>query len=135
MIEYRLIITGSRTFRNYHVLSQAVRKITEPMQEEMITVISAGQRGADQLGEQYAYERDWPFCVFPAEKKKYGESAPQIRNQAMALYAVEPGCQGFLISFWDMRSSETRKMIKTARKFGLETYVFDFKGNPIFSQI
>jgi len=52
----RLIVAGSRTFKDYSLLSRKLdvllsRKVG---QGEEIIIISGGARGADALGERYA---------------------------------------------------------------------------------
>ena len=71
----KVIVAGSRSFRDYKVLC----KVLDEM--EITTIISGGARGADKLGERYAKERGMSLEQYPAQWDRYGNQAGFIRNK------------------------------------------------------
>lgn len=57
---FNVIICGSRNYTNYEKLCSACDYYLSKLMksEEKIIIISGGARGADQLGERYAKERE-----------------------------------------------------------------------------
>lgn len=87
MMEFRVIIAGSRAFTDYNLLKNKCdfylqRKLLDPNTE--VIVISGGASGADTLGEKYAKERNLRVERYNADWKKYGKSAGYRRNKQMA---------------------------------------------------
>ena len=118
MEEYRVIIAGSRHFRNYNLLAQKCDKILSvKAASHQIVIVSGTAAGADRLGERYAHERSYKIVRFPADWDNDGLSAGPIRNAKMAEYADA------LVTFWDGQSRGTRNMIETARSRGLQIRV------------
>ena len=112
---YRLIVAGSRDFDDYHLLCRKLDKICRKL--DNILVISGGARGADKLGERWAFERGWSIRVYHPDYKKYGKEAPFVRNTEMA----DDGQA--LVAFWNGSSNGTKDMIKKARKAGLKVKI------------
>ena len=107
----KLIIAGSRSFRDYPLLKASLSKLFYKVMvhgEAPTEVVSGTARGADRLGERWAKERNISVTRFPANWKDHGSAAGHIRNQDMASYADA------LIAFWDGASPGTRHMIDTA---------------------
>lgn len=102
----KVIIAGSRNFKNYDLIEQTMAELGLEVDE----VVCGGARGADRLGEQWAKNHNIPVTYFPAKWSLFGKSAGFIRNEEMAEYA------DYLIAFWDKKSRGTRHMIKTMRK-------------------
>ena len=110
----RLIIAGSRTITEQHIVVAALSKSGfHPS-----TIISGGAKGVDSVGESIAEELELNVERFPAEWDKYGKSAGYIRNVAMAENADA------LLAVWDGVSRGTKHMIDIARKKELPMYVF-----------
>jgi len=128
----KTIIAGSRNINNEKILLKAIKqskfKITE--------VISGGARGVDTLAEEWAKQKKVKCKVFPAKWDdldapnsiikensygKYNARAGIDRNEEMAKYGQA------LIAIWDGESRGTANMIETAKKHGLEVYVYYFK--------
>lgn len=112
----RLIIFGSRDFKDYKLLKEKVddfipKHLTE-FDEEVI-IISGKARGGDNLGEVYAKERCYRVEDFPANWGKYGNAAGMKRNKEMAKVGTHA------IGFWDGRSPGTRDMIEKCKIHGL----------------
>jgi hypothetical protein len=114
----RVIIAGSRDFRNYDLLKQKCDEILFGKDE--VEIVSGTARGADKMGEFYASERKYPVKLFPADWNQYGKSAGYIRNKQMAEYA------NILICFWDGQSKGTQHMINLAKDLGLEVHTIIF---------
>ena len=116
-----LIIAGGRDFGDYDYLKLWCDCITRKMGND-ITVISGHAKGADQLGEKYAKERDLKLEIFPADWDTYGTKAGPIRNKQMAERAIEFPNQR-LIAFWDCTSRGTKNMITTANQYSMPTNI------------
>lgn len=104
----RVIIAGGRDFVDYNLLKEICDyKLSTFSDDETweIMIVSGGAKGADFLGEVYAYEKRYALKRFPANWQKHGRAAGVIRNEEMAIFA------DLLIAFWDGQSSGTRDMI------------------------
>lgn len=111
----RVIIAGGRYFDNYELLSTKCDKILQ--NQDDVTIISGGAKGADSLGEKYAKERGYTIEIFPAKWNEYGKKAGMIRNVEMA------DSSDSLIAFWDGKSKGTKHMIDKAIKKELSVRV------------
>ena len=122
----RIIIAGSRTFQDFHLLETKLKEYMEQKQLSLaeIEIISGTANGADRLGERFADKYGIPCSQFPANWDKYGKSAGYIRNNEMAKYAAEK--TGVLFAFWDGTSKGTKHMIDLAKKQGLDVHVVQF---------
>jgi hypothetical protein len=85
MKDFRVIIAGSRTVENYDLVEMAVNAC--PFKDKITEVVSGGALGADFYGEQWAKKHMIPVRRFPADWRKYRQSAGPIRNEEMARYA------------------------------------------------
>ena len=117
----KIIIAGSRSFRNYSVLEKVLNHLFQNLDSSKIEIVSGGARGADRLGERYAREHGLKLTRFPANWEAEGRRAGYIRNRRMAQYADA------LVAFWDSESPGTRHMIKIAREHGLKVRVVRIK--------
>lgn len=115
----RVIIAGSRTFTDYHSLSQAMDHLMS-LQEDPITVICGGARGADTLGKHWALARGHAVEEYPADWDGLGRRAGHVRNAQMA-----DAYPDALVLFWDMVSPGSAGMKKLAEERGIETVIFD----------
>lgn len=113
----RLIIAGGRDFDDYELLSRHAYEFTHSLDDDTITVISGGAKGADSLGERWAAEALLELVVVKAEWDKHGKAAGPKRNQQMAELGTH------LLAFWDGQSKGTRDMIDRAVRNGLWTKV------------
>ena len=108
---YRVIVAGTRSFRNYALLCASCDKyLSQKSQLHSIVIVSGAARGADRMGEQYAHERGYLIRQYPADWNNLGKAAGIIRNAEMADNADA------LIAFWDGKSRGTAHMINTAKK-------------------
>lgn len=109
----KTIIAGSRDFTTYAVVAEAMQFFAEDVTE----VVSGGCRGVDQLGEEWASNRNIPVKTFDADWSAHGKAAGPIRNRQMAEYAEA------LVAIWDGKSVGTKNMIEEAKRRGLQVYV------------
>ena len=116
---FKVIIAGSRTFRDYELMKQ---KLDIAFSKRKPTAIICGEaKGADSLGKKYAKEHRINVESYPADWTKNGKGAGYIRNEEMAENADA------LIAFWDGKSAGTKHMIKTATDLGLQVRVINFE--------
>lgn len=133
MKELRIIVAGGRDFKNYKLLSDTIMKylgdidgvgiVDNPNQ---IKFISGAAKGADSLGEQFAYTWGYDVIRFQADWDRFGKSAGYRRNAEMAKYASEENNVGVLIAFWDGKSHGTKHMIDLAKRYGLKVHVVNY---------
>lgn len=122
--ELRIIVAGSREFTDYQLLSDTLMKYLKNIDSNTrIKIISGTARGADSLGERFAYEWNYEVKKFPADWS-IGKRAGYLRNAEMAKYASEE--TGILFAFWNRTSKGTKHMIDLAKKYGLEVHVIEF---------
>jgi len=70
MKEARIVIAGSRTFKNYDLLKQEAFDFiiyNSDVKPEEIEIVSGCARGADSLGEKFAEEMGYTVKQFPAD--------------------------------------------------------------------
>ena len=127
----RIIVAGSRGFYDYQLLSDTLMDYLAEMDDKdvvgnpsQVKFISGTCRGADVLGEHFAYTYEYEVIRFPAEWDRYGKSADYRRDAEMAKYASK--AYGVLFAFWDGQSRGTKHMIDLAKKYGLEVHVVNF---------
>lgn len=133
MKELRIIVAGGRDFKDYNLLSNTIMQYLEDVDDtgivsnpKQVKFISGTARGADSLGEQFAYTWGYDVVRFPADWDTHGKRAGYRRNAEMAIYASENGNDGVLIAFWDGRSRGTKHMIDLAKRYGLDVHVVNY---------
>lgn len=112
MLEFKVIICGSRDFTDYELLKSKCDLLLSKKIEDgyRITIISGCAKGADTLGEKYANERKFDIEKYPADWNKYGKGAGFIRNEEMSKNAQ--ACIAFFSS--KNESIGTKDMVKRA---------------------
>ena len=120
----RMIVAGSRFFRDYTLLCSHLDRITAEIPGR-IELISGHAPGADTLGERYAREHDLKLRVFPAQWELYGKTAGVIRNQQMTDYALKESA--IAVFFWNGSSRGTRDAIRRALKAGIDTRIIQIE--------
>jgi hypothetical protein len=113
----KVVVAGSRSFKDYNLLCQMCDEMLNVHTETEIEIVSGTAKGADTLGERYAAERGFLLTRFPAQWEMYGRSAGYKRNAEMAVYADS------LIAFWDGESKGTKHMIDLAKQHKLQLKV------------
>ena len=129
--EMRIIVAGSRDFKDYDLLSEKLMEYLEYINDKdvvdnpsQVKFVSGTARGADMLGEQFAYNYGYDVTRFPAKWDELGKRAGYVRNAEMAKYASEK--YGVLFAFWDGKSKGTKNMIDLAKRYGLEVHVINY---------
>lgn len=108
----RIVIAGSRNYFNYDEAKEYIDFcISEIRKKYTLVFVSGGCRGADILGERYAFENGFEIEIYKANWDLYGPKAGPIRNKQMA----EIG--DYVICFWDGISKGTKSMIDFANKY------------------
>lgn len=111
----RVIIAGSRTI---NISVDDLSKIIIESKFNPTVVISGGAKGADTLGELWAFVNYIECEKYPADWDTYGKSAGYIRNELMASKADA------LIALWDGKSRGTKHMIDIAKKRKLPIHIW-----------
>ncbi len=108
------IVAGSRTFSDYSLLSQKLN--TFLANQETITIISGGAKGADTLAKRYAIEHNLPYKEFLPNWNANGKSAGFLRNRQMHAFASQFENRG-CVCFWDGKSRGTSHNFQLAKEF------------------
>lgn len=123
----RVIICGSRHFTHssdFLLVSRAVRESGF----EVTEVVCGSAKGIDLWGAVWAGNRGIPVRTFRPLLGVYGSPAAFfVRNYDMARYAAQGPAGGAVIAVWDMVSTGTKHMIKTAAQYSLPTYIKDME--------
>lgn len=138
--ELRIIVAGSRGFYDYQLLSDTLMDYLAEMDDKdvvdnpsQVKFISGTCRGADVLGEQFAYTYEYDVIRFSVECDLYGKAADYKQSEEIVKFASE--AYGVLIAFWDGQSKGTKHMIDLANKYGLEVHVVNYKENNTNAEI
>jgi len=115
----KVIIAGGRDFNDYDLLRKQCDHLLQ--NQVVVEIVSGTAKGADQLGERYAKEKEYKITRFPANWDEYGKSAGYIRNEEMAKYADA------LIAFWDGKSKGTEHMINLAKQYNLKVKIYKYE--------
>ena len=97
----KVMVAGSRG------VSMPIDKYMPP---ETTLIISGGAFGIDRCAEVYAKENNIPIIIVRPDYKKYGRTAPLVRNKEMVDMA------DLVIAIWDGRSRGTKDTIDYAIK-------------------
>lgn len=128
MKEIRIIVAGSRDFDDYNLLKLTLKEYIKGLDIadlSQVVIISGAARGADTLGEYFAYDYQIAVRKFPAKWDEIGKRAGWVRNAEMAKYAAEK--HGVLFAFWDGKSRGTKNMIDLANRYSLEVHVVNYE--------
>ncbi len=117
---FRLGIVGSRTFTDYDLLCEWVKRLERPTRP-VDTIVSGGARGADTLAEKYAKEFNKGILVFGADWQLKGRAAGIIRNREIVKASDE------LLAFWDGESRGTAHSIELAQKKGIPVHIVEYE--------
>ena len=123
---FKVVIAGSRNFKDYALLQQ---KMSNYLQRKLpnVQVISGTAKGADKLGERFAGKHGLPLKKYPADWDKYGKRAGYIRNKQMAELADA------VVVFWDGKSRGSKLMIDIANNLGKPLRIVRFVPNQSLS--
>ncbi len=88
-----------------------MQKTLHELNFEFSEIVSGGAIGADQLGIQFAKLNKIPCKIFKPDYKRFGRSAPIIRNFDIVVNS------DFVLAFWDGKSKGTINAIQRAKIF------------------
>lgn len=107
----KIVVAGCRYYDNYTEAKFFIEKcLLEIGNENDFIFVSGGCKGADQLAERFAKEKDFTIKRFLPKWKEYGRAAGPKRNMEMAEFG------DLIICFWDNKSKGTKSMIECAKK-------------------
>jgi len=101
----RVLVCGSRNYCEAGIVDHVLSRL------QISTLIHGGATGADTLAGEWATKRGIPTEVYPAEWRKYGNSAGPLRNARM----LKEGKPDLVIAFPGGRG--TRDMVKQAHGY------------------
>jgi UDP-N-acetylmuramoylalanine-D-glutamate ligase len=105
----RILVCGGRTYNNVEEVYTTLDAI-----KNIELIISGHAKGADQMGEMYADERNIETEIYPAEWHLYGRAAGMFRNQQM----LDEGKPDLVVAF--PGGAGTAGMMRIAHKAGVE---------------
>ena len=114
----RTVIAGSRNITDKNLVFNCIKKSKLAITE----IVYGGDRGVQQLGEDYAFANGIAVIPFWADWK-YGDAASAIRNKEMAEYC------DFGIVFLDKKSSGVINLLENLRSAGKKFIVWYKQGN------
>jgi hypothetical protein len=128
--KFNLIIAGSRTFADYHIVNVQTAAFLKALKElrakrDRIQIISGTAKGADQLGERFATQYKLSLLRMPAKWDLYGKSAGYRRNECMAEMA------NACIVFWDGQSRGSQHMVEQAKEKGIPTTLYNASNQTV----
>ena len=123
MAELRIIITGDMDFKNYQLLSDTIMDYLEDMDfvdppivddPSQVIFISGGRRGAEVLGEQFAYKYEYNVVRF--------STLDDLKTcEKMAEYASEKDNHGVMFVFTN--GKDFSNQINIGIKYGLDVHI------------
>lgn len=108
----RILITGSRTWKDYTAVEQAI--LNQVAGGQAVIVHGACPSGADRIAQQVCEEYGLHVEAHPADWQLHGRSAGMVRNSKM----VELGAD-ICIAFPDGKSPGTRDTMRKAAAAGI----------------
>jgi len=114
----KVAVIGSRTFNDYEKVVSVLNDIPN-----ITKIVSGGAKGADYLGEKYAYYNTIPKIIHLPEWDKYGKKAGFVRNKLIVDDA------DIVVAFWDGISLGTKSSIEYANKTSKKVVIIYSKNN------
>jgi hypothetical protein len=144
----KILICGSRTFKNYDFLKEICTNIISKIQYDQVIpnkeleIVSGAANGADKTGEKFARENGIAVVKFPAHwddmteqplfpkidvyGKPYNAFAGTNRNTRMIEYLANNG-GGVVIAFDEKTGKGTADTVRKAKVVGLDVYNINCK--------
>ena len=119
-IEFRLLVTGGRKFTDRDAIERALLDIDVRPD----VVIHGASAGTDRIAGEVAKAHNLTVWEFPAQWRRYGNSAGPRRNYQMLV----EGRPTHVLAFPGDRGTEN--MIMQASKAGIPVRRVDADGNP-----
>lgn len=112
MLPYRVIIAGTRAFKDYELLRDRLNHLLSNRLPDVV-IVSGCASNADKLGERYAAEMDLEVRRYPADWVRYGKVAKTKQNELMTDNA--DAC----VLLCDGESHNAKDLLRTATIKGL----------------
>lgn len=84
-------------------------------------IVSGGARGIDSCARVYAVNNHIKLTEFLPDYKKYGKSAPLVRNIEIIKYS------DIIVAFWDGKSRGKKYVIENSRELNKQCRVYFFE--------
>lgn len=123
MKEFKLIVAGSRGFRDYPLLTKEIIHMANDgdLKDYQVSIVTGMAQGADQLGYRFALEYGVTHYKFPAAWQRPDGSVDKgagfKRNEDMAVFSDG------LLAFWDGQSPGTKDMVDRMLKRSKPVFV------------
>lgn len=114
----KLALVGSRNYTNYEEFCDVVDDVLEGWEQTPECIISGGAKGADELAEKYAVERNYPLKVYHANWFIHGNAAGPKRNTQIVKECTH------MIAFPTSDSKGTGDSIRKAQSAEKTVYVY-----------
>ncbi len=108
----KVAIIGSRTITIENIEDYIPKGTTE--------IVSGGAKGVDTCAKLFAESNNITYSEFLPDYKKYGRSAPIIRNRLIVDYA------DVVVALWNSTSRGTKSVIDYCNKNKKEIFVYTF---------
>ena len=109
-----ILVAGSRSWTDYDKVEKELDKIISFSDDDNVTIVSGGAKGADTLAEKYATAKGYKFLKVCAEWDKYGKSAGYKRNVKMH-EIIRQDDERACVCFWDGHSKGTQHNFTLAK--------------------
>lgn len=117
VMKYRVLICGSRDFKDQKLISEFVSK----NKDKISVIIEGGARGADRCARIAAEAFGIPVETYPADWQRYKFRAGPIRNQQM----LDEGRPDVVVAYPLPGSKGTWDMINRAKKAGVPVKIIE----------
>lgn len=124
--EFFCVIVGTRTYQDYQEFKFIVDHMLPQNEDLHIVIVSGGAKGADELAERYAKEKQYELIIFKANWELDGKSAGYLRNERMHKYIARKRKRG-VIAFWDGLSRGTEHSLRLSKKYENPIKVYLYK--------
>lgn len=121
-MKFSLAVVGSRSFRDYELLSQWIDFAAHYVLLTTVEIVSGGARGADRLARKWAEDNGVTYKEYPAEWDHYGKRAGMVRNLEIVARADT------VLAFWDGKSTGTKDTINKAVRAKKPVIIVPFGG-------
>ena len=119
----RILVAGSRSYNDYEEFRDVMNFVCKNYHD--IEIVSGGVRGADNLAERYAREKQYKLTIFKADWNLYGNAAGYKRNIEMQDY-IQQVDERLCICFWDGQSKGTQHNFSAAKERNTILIVYNF---------
>ena len=117
--QFRLLVTGSRTWDDIPAIEQALAVILARHPEGVLLVHGACSRGADAIAAAYAARTSgYQIEAHPADWRRYGRAAGHRRNAEMIALGAD-GCAAFIRG----GSPGSARAVRLARAAGIPVWL------------